>query len=236
MAEYLKKPSDVSAIFRELGVKLNKNFESALGAEQTEFHKAEIKARAFMEVGRILSDGENISLTQKECICVFEEMFGDTICSIYFAACALDKPAQMLLRRVLELGVSVVYLWDLPHRYWGWKCHDEDLAFREMLNHFTAESYLTFVSRTNSKFTETQILDVASARKIYGELSDVTHGKLATFESVSPDRYNFTSADWQKHLSLTNSVQDILLKLWSNRLNAVSEQLPGVMPQLSKLT
>ena len=61
MAEYLKKPSDVSAIFRELGVKLNKNFESSLSAEQTEFHKAVIKARAFMEVGRSLSDGENIS-------------------------------------------------------------------------------------------------------------------------------------------------------------------------------
>jgi hypothetical protein len=236
MAEYFKKPSEVVAVFRELGSKLNKNFESALGTEQTEFNKAEIKARAFVEVGRILSDCEDITLTQKECICVFEEMFGDTICSLYFAACALDKPAQMLLRRVLELGVAVVYLWDLPHKYWGWKCHDEDLAFREMLTHLTAESYLTFASRTNSKFTDTQILDVASARKIYGELSDATHGKMATFESVSPNRYNFTTADWQRHLCLTNSVQDILLKLWANRFKGVAEQLPVVMPQLSKLT
>ena len=236
MAEYFKKPSEVVAVFRELGAKLNKNCESALGTEQSELHKAEIKARAFMEVGHILSECEDITLTQKECICVFEEIFGDTICSLYFAACALDKPAQMLLRRVLELGVAVVYLWDLPHKYWGWKCHDEDLAFREMLDHLTAESYLTFTAKTNPNFIDTHLLDVGSVRKIYGELSDVTHGKVATFESVSPDRYNFTSADWQKHLSLTNSVQDILLKLWSNRFKAIAEQLPDVMPQLSKLT
>lgn len=236
MTEYFKKPIDVAAIFRELGAKLSKNCASALTTDQGELHKAEIKARAFVEVSRILSESDDITSTQKECVCVFDEMFGDTICSLYFAACALDKPAQMLLRRVLELGVAVVYLWDLPHKYWGWKCHDEDLAFQEMLTHLASDSYGTFALKMNPMFTDTKIIDVKSAKRIYAELSDVTHGKVTTFESVSPDRFNFTSADWQKHLLLTNSVQDILLKLWSNRFKEIIEQLPSAMPQLTKLT
>lgn len=235
MTEYFKKPTDVAAIFRELGTKLSRNCTSALSTDQSELHKTEIKARAFIEVSRILSESEDITLTQKECICIFDEMFADTICSLYFAACALDKPAQMLLRRVLELGVAIVYLWDLPHRYWGWKTHDEDLAFREMLTHLASESYSTFALKMNPTFTDTKMIDVESAKEIYAELSDVTHGKVKTFESVSPDRYNFTSADWQKHLLLTNSVQDILLKLWSNRFIEIVQQLPSAMPQLARL-
>ena len=235
MTEYFKKPADVAAIFRALGGKLSKNCESALSTDSKELHEAEIKARAFIEIGRILSEADGITLTQKECVCIFEEVFGDTICSLYFAACALDKPAQMLLRRVLELGVAIVYLWDLPHKYWGWKCHDDDLAFREMLIHLTSDSYLTFTSKMNPKFTGAKLIDVESAKRIYAELSDVTHGKVATFESASPDRFNFTSADWQKHLILTKSVQDLLLQLWNNRFKEIAEHLPSAMPQLARL-
>lgn len=226
---------DVAAIFNELAIKLSKNCVSALTTDQSELHTAEIKARAFVEVGRILSESDDISVTQKDCVCVFDEMFGDIICSLYFGACALDKPAQMLLRRVLELGVAIVYLWDLPHRYWGWKCHNEDLAFREMLNHLTSDAYGTFVVKMNPRFNNARIIDAESAKKIYAELSDVTHGKVTTFESISPDRYNFTPADWHNHLVLTNSVQDILLKLWSNRFKEVVERLPTAMPQLARL-
>jgi len=50
---------------------------------------------------------------------MFDEIFADSICSAHFAACGLDLPAQMVLPRVLDLGVGAVYLWDLPHVFWG---------------------------------------------------------------------------------------------------------------------
>ncbi|MBI3806691.1 MAG: hypothetical protein HY281_04125 [Nitrospirae bacterium] len=235
MTEFYKKPTDAVAVFRQLGTKLNRNCDLALGTEQDQLQKVEVKARAFAETGRILSGLNNLTATQHECTCIFDEIFGDIICSLYFAASALDKPAQILLRRVLELGVAAVYLWDLPHKYWGWKCHDEDLSFKEMLGHLTSDSYRTYLAKLNPNFTDTQILDAELAKTIYRDLSDITHGKLGTFESVSPDRYNFTTEDWQKHLNLANSVEDILLKLWSNRFKEVTAQLPISMPQLSRL-
>ena len=58
---------------------------------------------------------------------MFDEVFADVVSSIYLSACGLDKPAQMILRRALEVGAATVYVWDLPHVFSGWKEHDEDL-------------------------------------------------------------------------------------------------------------
>ncbi|MEX5218616.1 MAG: hypothetical protein NW701_12380 [Nitrospira sp.] len=236
MSEYYKKPGDVRTILTALQQKFAGNFSEALSKKSDGLRLAELKARALSEIGKMVCGHKDLTSSQIECVCIFDEIFGDIICSIYFAACALDKPAQLLLRRTLELGVAIIYLWDLPHRFWAWKNHDDDLNFSEMLEHLSSEGYKTHVHKANPKFLSANMCDVRAARKLYRELSNIVHGKMSSFESTSPDRFNFTESDWSRHLILTNAVEDLLLDLWQNRFQGTREQLPKAIPQLFSQT
>lgn len=157
------------------------------------------------------------------------------IISIYLAGCALDKPAQGLLRRVIELGVGIVYLWDLPHKFWGWKDNDIDLSFNEMLCHINSPEYTTLVSKENPKYQQEALIDRKRADEIYGSLSDTIHGKISTFESVLPDRYDFNINDWTEHLNKIEEIENILLNLWKRRFTHVTEELHIKCPQLQRI-
>src|SRR5262249_40551089 len=84
-----------------------------------QFAKAEPKIRAFQLVPSLLPATTGVT-HHAELRRLFDEMFADSICSVYLAGAGLHTPARMLMRRVLELGVAVVYLWDLPHEFWAW--------------------------------------------------------------------------------------------------------------------
>jgi hypothetical protein len=173
--------------------------------------------------------------TQREVTCVFNEIFGDLICSLYFAACALDRPAQMILRRVLELGVATVYLWDLPHVFWGWKQNDVDLNFKEMMEHLASPGYKSFLSIANGRAAGRDVLDGPEARKLYRDLSNAIHGKLSTFETLISDRFTHTQADWGGHLILVGRVERLLLTMWNIRFHEVELGLQSNMPQLQRI-
>lgn len=234
MDDIYKKPNDVSTVFRELNGKFSENLQLSIQFSAETLCTVELKARALDAVGRILSETKTITPTQTDILPIFNELFADVISSLYLAACALDKPAQIVLRRVLELGVAIVYLWDLPHKFYGWKQHDQDLNFSEMIEHLNSPQYLSFVRSTNSSFNGSTVLEVPDAKRIYRSLSDTVHGKISTFESVLPERFKFTTEDWQTHLSLVDAVENILLQLFQNRFLDVHRNIHGQFPQIAR--
>jgi hypothetical protein len=234
MGDLYQKPEDATLIFGKLMSKFGANLGQSLKISIRELSATELKARACAQVGRILSESRGLTSTQKEITCIFNEIFGDLVCSLYFAGCALDRPVQMVLRRVLELGVGTVYLWDLPHAFWGWKRHDQDLNFKQMLEHLGSDAYRSYVSSANPRFCGSQLLDQTEARNLYRDLSNAIHGKLSTFESLLPDRFTHTAPDWRDHLALVDKVENLLLSLWKNRFDEVERNLASTMPQLQR--
>lgn len=223
---------DSVKIFIELQKKLNSNLEFSLGEKVEKICQVEIKARAFAIVCQALQKKHNISQSQQEILKIFDEVFVDVVISVYLAGCSLDKPSQTLLRRVLELGVAIIYLWDMPHLFWAWKCHDKDLSFNTMIEHIDSNGYKSFVSSENSGVNVKNLFDIEEAKQLYRELSNTVHGKFSTFESILPDRFKHSSSDWNKHLVLVEKVQDLLLTLWKNRFSDTFFELRDKLPSI----
>lgn len=223
---------DSVKIFRELQKKFNSNLEISLVERVEKFSQVEIKARAFAIVCQALQKKHNISQSQQEIIKIFDEVFVDVVISVYLAGCSLDKPAQTLLRRVLELGVAIIYLWDMPHLFWAWKCHDKDLSFNTMIEHIDSNGYKSFVLSENSEGSGEKLFDIEECKKLYRDLSNTVHGKIFTFESILPDRFKHSSSDWNNHLVLVEKVQDLLLTLWKNRFSDTFSELKEKLPSI----
>ena len=222
-------------VFRKLDALFRGNLESALAASP-DLDRVELKARCLSTVSIILREASDTP-TRKEVACVYDEVFADCICSIYLAALGLDKPAQLVLRRVLELGVAAVYLWDVPHVYWGWKEHDKDLSFTEMTDQLGSPAYATYIASMNPPGpSAAPVFDVTFARNEYRALSNAVHGKIATFETSISDRFHHTDADWAAHLLRIEAIQNLLLQLSSARFPEVRMELPRRQPQLRSIT
>jgi hypothetical protein len=220
------------SILSDLNAKFCKNLGLALSQEGPLASTAELQARAIPIVAKILSRHLELTAWQREALCMFDEVFADVICSIYLSACGLDKPAQMILRRALEVGAATVYVWDLPHLFWGWKDHDKDLNFNEMLEHFSTQGFQSFVRSQNPHLKSREVLDTTLARLLYRKLSNIIHGKMTTFESLLPDKFQYSRDDWRLRLEEVCEVEQILLELWENRFRCVSEHLLNDFPQL----
>ena len=217
---------------RDLNAKFCNNLGLALANEEPLASKAELQARAIPVVAKILGSQSDLTTWQRDALCMFDEIFADVTCSIYLSACGLDKPANMILRRALEVGAATVYVWDLPHLFWGWKDHDKDLTFNEMLEHFSTQGFNSFVRSQNPHYKGADLVDAAVARSLYRKLSNIIHGKIATFESMLPDKFQYSQDDWRSHLQQVCEVEKVLLALWENRFRCVSENLMSEFPQL----
>ncbi|WP_438498557.1 hypothetical protein [Paenibacillus sp. IHBB 3054] len=222
-------------IYQELHKKFRSNFTKALENESELVARVEIKARSFAIFGQIISQENSLELHQIEIISIFDELFSDISIGIYFAACSLENPAKIQLRRVLELGIAVVYLWDMPHVFWGWKNHDNDLNFNDMLEHFSKEGYKAFIKTLNTSYNDEDIIHYKSAKRLYRVLSNTVHGKITTFESNLPKRYAHQTEDWRLFLEMAEEVEDILLDLWNKRLNNFIPELHKQVPVLPTL-
>jgi len=233
MPEFYEKTEDPGEVFRRLHTKFGVNFDLALKAHSPALKAVELRARAISSVKQILASIQTISATQREILTVFDEVFADVICSLYLAGCALDKPAQMVLRRALELGIGVVYLWDMPHVFWGWKCHDYDLNFNDMVEHLASVSFKSYVDSCDPHSPPGDVLETAATNKVYRILSNIVHGKITSFESQLQDRFNHTTTDWDAHLELVKTVEDLLLNLWRRRFKPVEDHLLQIQPQLA---
>lgn len=224
--------SDSLAVFQRLAAQFSKNFDAALLVSTTEIKRVELKSRCLSTVGELLRDKVATSETQKQIARVYDEIFSDCVCTIYLAAQGLDKPAQLVLRRVLELGLAAVYLWDQPHVFWGWKELDQDLNFNEILSYLSGEPYLRFIASENDPAAIIPALDLSLARSEYRSLSNTVHGKFCTFESPLADRFRHSDTDWKIHLGRLEAIQDLLLNVATMRFALVRAQLVIAQPQI----
>ena len=219
-------------VLTDMDTKFSENLKTFLAQGHMGCREIDVKARAIAAIGQIASDAEGLQPNQSEVAPIFNEVFSDLILSVYFTGCALDRPAQSVLRRAFELGVAIVYLWDLPHAFWGWKEHDSDLNFNEMVEHLSKNSYKSFLLSLNSPCTEDNLFDHCEAKRLYRTLSNTIHGKISTHESKLPDRFVYNPDDGKCNLDLISRVQTILLKLFHKRFPnyyiEMSQKIPAI--------
>lgn len=216
----------------KLEEKFKQNLLICLQLERELYARADIKARAFAVLGQIISEDPTLSRSQKEIVQIFDEVFSDVVLSLHFSACALNRPAESVLRRALELGIAIVYLWDLPHAFWGWKAHDIDLNFNEMVEHLKGESYRTYLASLDSTYINEPLFDEKDARQLYRILSNTIHGKIISHTAYLPNRFAHDPAAWRQHLNLVEKTLTVLIKLSSKRFFAYYPELTKRMPAL----
>src|SRR5579863_3445333 len=144
--QYDAAPS-VADLFKELHIKFGQNISSCASNLSKSVIAVEVRARATYQLGQALANSPEAEGHRKLLANILGETFADTVVSVYLAGCALDNPSKILGRRVLELGESVVYLWDQPSEFYGWYNHDKDLSFQDMLEYIGGASFRTFLDQ-----------------------------------------------------------------------------------------
>ena len=217
-------------ILEELSLKFNKNMASWAKSDHQSLSRTFLFARAITEIGQVLKK-PNLPKHQQRCCAIFDEIFSDTISAVYLATCAIDKPANIVMRRVLELGIAALYLWDMPHVMYAWEYHGQDLSFTEMINHINSAGYRQYVSEELGKTVENDIVESTILKDHYGRLSDVVHGRISSFESNLPERFTFNENDWKSFVAMANEILEALLKSYFNRFKVSAEifkKIPGL--------
>lgn len=224
-------------VIRNLRDKFNGNLIQFESEHTATFHEIDILARAFAALGEELLQ-EPIEVTQREVAAVFAEVFADIVLSAYYTGCGLYIPAKMELRRALELGIGIVYLWDLPHSFWGWKCHDNDLNFNDMLEHINRASYRTYIQQINKEYTGDDLFENGSAKNLYRDLSNNVHGKITTHVSNLANGFSYDKQQVESNLLIIKKVEVLLLSLYKKRytkaFKAMVVKVPAVKPFLGE--
>jgi hypothetical protein len=208
-----KSPKEIMI---ELKDKFNGNFNKCIDLKDDDLQVIFIYLQVISNIGQALKKNSTLK-HHSECCLIFDELFADTVSALYLSSCAIDKPALIILRRVLELGLTAVYLWDMPHMAYAWKKYDQDLSFSEMLKHINSEGYLSYVSEETNTQIKTDLFPTDKCQKIYGNLSNIVHGKMYSFESSLPDKFSFVEEEWHSFTVLTESVLKILINGYISR-------------------
>lgn len=219
-------------IMLELNKKFNDNFKSWSVLETQQLDKAFIYLQCVAGIGEILANKTN-SKHHSICCSIYDEIFSDGVSALYLATNAMNKTANIVLRRILELGVASVYLWDLPHVAHSWNDYDYDLSFSDMLKHVNSQGYLAYISSENGTPVETCIFPTLELQNIYGGLSDIVHGKISTFESSLPDRFTFLEKEWQTFINLLLEVLGFIVNGCLIRFS-ISDELFTKVPSAKK--
>jgi len=227
-----KSPSE---IIIDINARFGENFAKWTTLQDPLLDKIFTGLFCISAVGEILSKRKT---TKHHDICckIYDEIFADGASSVYLATIAMDKPASIVLRRILELGVAAVYLWDMPHMAFAWNEHDGDLSFSEMISHLNSKGFTTFVTNeTGSASPIVELVPAAEAQKLYGKLSDVVHGKITTFETTIPERFSFNEKDWKEIVLMAEQVIFLLLNLFTLRYpikNEIILRVPNAKKEL----
>lgn len=223
---------DPKQVMNELNSKFISNFSEWGSLKHPKLDRAFVGLRSIAVTGELLSSSSN-SAHHIICSEIYDEIFSDGVSAVYLASIAMDKPARIVLRRVLELGLAAIFLWDMPHMAFSWKKVDQDLSFSEMLRHVNSPGYLEYVNKENKYEITVEIILSSKAQNIYGMLSDIVHGKITTFESSMPNRYKFVENEWDEFIDLLNEVIDLLIEAFIRRFN-IKDALFDKLPQAKK--
>src|SRR5690348_3709601 len=97
----------------ELSQRFKENFRAFMKTDHKICDELDLRSRGISVIGQEIAKDKHLQPHQSKIFPIFDEVFSDSILSIFFTAYALHKPAQASLRRALELGIAIVYLWDL---------------------------------------------------------------------------------------------------------------------------
>ena len=222
-------------ILPKLSAKFAENVGKSLSATPTALGPIEIKARAIAILGELVRSDNNLRQHQSQLGLAFDEVFADLILSAHLGACCLDNPAQIVLRRALETGIAVSFLWDSPAAFFGWTAHDKDLSFRNMIEFISGESYRTMLLHENPDYKGEVFIDPTRAETLYRTFSNVTHGKWTTFEAAAPDRFSHNISEWVAHLLRIEEVENLLLNVWRVRFPKHFVELMIRIPAIERL-
>jgi hypothetical protein len=180
------------------------------------------------ELERTHSGGEKHKL---ECALLIQEIFADFSQAMYLLAIGLVVPARMLMRRGFELGLAIMYMWDLPHEYWGWAKHDQDLSFSKMVDHLCSPGYVELISNLQNKTDPEWPCNSTALQTLYRTLSNTVHGKTDVLQPLSPERYSSSMKNVGEHLKLLVQIQKTILTLWCARFDGVKHHLSKEFPK-----
>jgi hypothetical protein len=214
-----------------------KNLESIDETILPHLDKIDLQSRMLSEAkGQLLTDYCSGPVQKKICDELLDEIFSDFSLAMYFCVGGLMVPSQMSTRRAFELGLAAIYLWDLPHAFWGWRNRDDDLSFSGMITHLNSTGYTEYLRQLQDTPTLGPICKQAEFQKIYRELSNTVHGKTHNLPPLSPAR--FSSATSQsfvvQQLQLIETAQASILGLIFARFSNLSKKVHETMPQVKR--
>lgn len=218
---------------------LHANFSQnihAIGAEISPLlDTIDLNSRIISEIRSILSADYCDSEGQKKiCEEILEEVFTDFSLAMYLCSIGLIVQARMSVRRAFELGLATVYMWDLPHEYWGWRYRDQDLSFSAMVAHLNSVGYLEYLSQLQGVGAISPICNQAKFQNIYRELSNTVHGKISGLPPLSPERFAPDRNGIEKHLEQTADAQEVVIRLLFARFNGLEPRIEVAFPQINR--
>ena len=148
---------------------------------------------------------------------LLREAFSDLSQAMYLQCVGLVVPGRMSTRRAFELGIASLYVWDLPHTYWGWMKCDTDFSFSEMTAHLFSESYIELL-RSQQGDSASAPLSPKECQKIYRHLSNTVHGKHSGLPMLSPTRFNAEKTKTIQELNDIQTVSRVIIAAWKARL------------------
>jgi hypothetical protein len=199
--------------------------------------KIDLQSRMISESkSQLLNDHCSGPVQKKICEELFDEIFSDFSLAMYFCAGGLIVPSQMSTRRAFELGLAAIYLWDLPHAFWGWRNRDDDLSFSAMVAHLNSTGYLEYLKQIHNFSDVTTICKQADFQKIYRELSNTVHGKTSNLPPLSPARFSLEDSQpfVIKQFALIEQAQSSILRLIFGRFPNLEEAIHEAMPQVKR--
>ncbi len=222
---------------KDLIASLHANFGASLDSLPTvataELEAIEVNCRCIDGIRHQLVDHySNGQDHKRRCAQLLDEIFSDFALALYLFSVSLVVPARMLVRRALELGVASIYMWDLPHEYWGWIEQDSDLTFSKMVDHLNSKGYLAYVAHERRKSFDDDHNEIcpSALQRFYRTLSQTVHGKAEGLPALSPARYSPLSNKLSEHLKLTVTVQNALITMWCSRFAGLSEYVDHNYP------
>jgi hypothetical protein len=224
----MEKRREAKELLQGLHSHFGSNINSLTPAVVTLIDRIDLYSRVTDEIRviilRLYCNGDKQKIS---CAELLGEIFSDFSQAMYLFSVGLIVPARMLIRRALELGLAFLYMWDMPHEYWGWAEHGDDLSFTGMIEHLSSPKYATHLANVRGTLAFNQ----RAIREMYRSLSETVHGKHDDLPPLSPRRFDLVDVGIDKHLQLTINVQRSLVDMWCGRFCEIRELVDKQFPQ-----